>query len=439
MPNRAPLPPERIDQINVTKAQMGYAFSSAVQHHWKSATFTTWAEAVEELRSGIVATVNCYRRGRRSAVAHQIRFSPDGSIELLGHPGGVDEASERMLAGLGASMATCTAVALCFPARTRVGTVGLNTGARQSLDGRLRMLWAAVTWAQDPNTDWSQDLTASVLRHGVGREEAHRWVAAGWPLVEAQRFWKQWAPFETAEQWRQVGRTDQAAAVAAGLGQAPEDDQRWLAAGFTPARAARWRKNSDLSPEQAIVWESLNTPPSEVPHIERLARTMPGLTMDVILDWCRAGVPARQNALRAWWEVTGGDKDLSVRWAPTGIGPAHAYAYEDWNADHPDAPLTPVLVGAYQRAGFATAEPLLVAAAHAQGVTPATIKRLVASPALLPDALVGAVHARARTDRYAANITPDQVRTRFKWWLPSNMYGSASLLIQHLSPTLSTT
>lgn len=433
MPTRAPLSPERLNQIEVAKDQMGYSFSSAVHQHWKSATFTTWAEAVEELRAGIVVSVNCTRRGYKSARRHQIRLCPDGSVELLDHPGEVDEAAERMLAGLGAAMASCTAVALCFPSRTRVDSVGLNKGARQPLDGRVRMLWAAVTWAQDPDTEWTRDLTKNVLHYGVSRAEAHQWTSVGWTAGQAQRFWKQWAAFPVAEKWRAAGRTDQAAAVAAGLGQSPDDDQRWFDAGFTASRAARWRKNSDLAPEEAIVWDRFDTPPTEVERIKRLARTEPGLSMETIFDWCRAGVPARQQTLRAWWQVTRGDKDLSARWAPTGIAPSYAGAYEDWNAEHPDAPLNPATVKAYKAAGFAVAEPLLVAAARDGGVTPALIKQMLADTSRIPEPVVRAVHSSAVNARLGESLTLTQARARFAWWVPSNQHGSAALLVEHLA------
>lgn len=419
--------------MEIARNHAGYSFSSAVQHHWRSATFTTWEQAVEELRQGIVINLHCTRRGYKSTRRHQIRLCPDGSVELLDHPGEVDEAAERMLAGLGSAMATCTAVALCFPTRTRVEAVGLNKGARQPLDGRIRMLWAAVTWAQDPTTPWSKSFTANVLGHGVSRDEAIRWAEAGWSDALAQRFWKQWATFEVAEQWRAAGRTDQAAAVAAGLNQRPDDDQQWLDAGFTPSRSARWRKNSDLSPREAIVWDRFGTPPTEVDNIKRLARTVSGLTMDTILDWCRAGVPANAHALRAWWEVTGGDLDLSVKWAPTGIAPAYAYAYEDWNAEHPDRPLDPAVVKAYKAAGFAVAVPSLVAAAHDGGVSPAHIRQMLADPSRIPDPVVRDVYAIARADRFGQNLTVEHTRSRFTYWLSNNQFDSASTLVAHLA------
>lgn len=433
MPGRAPLAPERIHQLTLSREQMGYSFSSAVQHHWKSATFTTWAEAVEELRGGIVVNVNCTARGRRTARAHRIHLHPDGSVELLDHPGPVDEAAERMMAGLGASMATCTAVALCFPTRTRVTSVGLNAGSRQPLDGRVRMLWAAVTWAQDLSTDWSKDLVSTTLHQGVGRTEAAQWMQAGWTPKQAQRFWKQWASFAVAEQWRAAGRTDAAAAVSAGLGQVPDDDQRWLEAGFTVSRAARWRKLSDLPPSEAIVWDRYNAAPSEVGNIKNLPRRYPGLTMETIHDWCAAGVPARSTALQAWWSVTGGDKDLSAKWAPTGIAPSYAYTYEDWNAAHPEAVLTPAVVGAYKRVGFAVAEPALVAAAHAGGVGPRAIRQVLDDPARLPESMVAAVHADAVRDPYNRTLTRSQVRSRMAWWMPSDQFGAATRLVEALA------
>ena len=302
MSQRAPLSPERAQQIEVALQQVGYRFSSAVRHHWKTATFTNMGEVVEELRGGITATINCRARGRRSTSSHRIRFAPDGSIDLLNHVGDVDEAAERVLSALGSPMGACTAVALCFPARCEVANVGLSGGARQPLDGRLRMLWAAVSWAQDPATVWTPELVDTTLRYGVSLPEARRWVDAGWDLGAARHFWKEWVSFEAAEQWRRAGRTNRSAAIAAGLGEAPEGDQQWLDAGFTLTKAARWRKTSDLTPDEAFMWESLGCPPKEVVNLKRLPRYTPGLTFDTILEWCRAGVPSRATTIRSWWE-----------------------------------------------------------------------------------------------------------------------------------------
>jgi hypothetical protein len=435
MPARTSLSAERLNEIDaVVRARVGYRFSSSVRHHWKSSTFTTWDEAVTELRNGIIATVNCRGHGRRGRSAHRLRFTPDGSIELLNHPGAINEPAERMLAALGASMPECIAVALCFPRRVRVDDAGLTVGARQPLDGRLRMLWAAVSWAQDPDTVWDQSLVDDVLRYGVSLPEARAWAAAGWDLRDARRFWKQWAAFSVAEQWRAAGQTGNAAAVAAGLGNGPDDDARWLAAGFTAAKAARWRKTSTLSPEEAFMWESLGCPPTDVARMKYLPRSTPGLDMDTVLEWCRAGVPAQSTTVRNWWVATGGDLALSAKWAPSGTAPAHAAIYEQWNLKNPENILTPALVGAYIRAGLPPTCHVL-AKAHTRGITPARIRSVVRDVRLLPDALVREVWHNSRNtfSQRPGGWSESDARAAIPRWISSDTYNAATRLVALLA------
>lgn len=432
---RAKLSPERSEEIRgIVSPRVGYRLSSAIRNHWRTAAFTTWEEAVEELRGGIEVTLTCMPRGRRSSSRHALRFNPDGSIELLNHDGPINEAAERVLSGLGNRMAHCTAAALCYPQRLRVDDVGLNAGARQALDGRLRVLWAAVSWAQDPDTVWCDDLVETTLRYGVSLPEARAWLDAGWTLKQARLFWAQWADFTLAEQWRAAGRTDPAAAVATGLGEAPDDDARWREAGFTMAKAARWRKNTDLSPEEAYLWESFGCPPSEVANLKVLPRQVPTLTMDTVLEWCRAGVPARQHTIRAWWDVTGGDLALSAKWAPSRIAPAWANAYEDWNRQHPDQPLSPDLVGAYRAAGFPCGVPAMLARARSEAVTPNLIRAALSDVALLPPGLVGEVRANWHPwpGRTTGGMTDEEVLRSVRSSVGSNDRNAAVRLLDHL-------
>lgn len=427
----------RQEIYDAIKDTLGYRFASTVEHHWKTSTFTTFEQAVNDMRGGVVASLNCRGRGRKSRSPHQVRFLPNGTIELLNHPSPINEDAERMLSALGSPMPECIAVALCFPRRVRVGEAGLNVGARQPLDGRLRSLWAAVTWAQDPDTVWSKSLGDHVLHYGVTLPEARQWLDAGWSMAQAKRFWKQWATFDVAELWRAAGKTGAADAVAAGLGQCPDDDARWEAAGFTRSKAARWRKNTNLSPEEAFMWESWGCPPTEVKRVKDLPRRVAGLDMDTVMEWCHAGVPASYNSIQGWWTITHGDLDLSVKWARTGTAPSYAQHYEDWNAEHPEHVLTPEVVSAYIDAGLpATIEH--VSRAHVNGIVPEQIKNVLTDPALLPHGYVEDMF-KVSVNLYSRNgqvWTRDKTRRAARMWVRSDTFSAATRLLGHLEVAL---
>lgn len=397
--------------------------SSAVRMHWKAASYTSWEEAVEDMREGLTVRISCRPRGYTSHAQHQIRFAADGSVELLSHPGyEIDEPAELMLAALGNPMCACVATALYFPRRVPVEKK--VPGGSQTLDGRLRVLYAAVAWAQESGTAWAADLTEEYLRYGVTPDTVTQWLEAGWDIADAVRFWAEWVPFELAEQWRAAGKVNAVAAKAAGVGQSPDDDQRWIDAGFKLAKAARWRKTS-LSPQEAFEWEAWGGNPTEVARLRDLPAAMPGVNMAIIRDWCRAGVPANAYTLRTW--LPAGDMAFAGEWAKAGINPPLARDYEAQN-EWLLVPITPVQVDEFRRAGFPVKDPVLLAGALDRGITAALWRQAVKQPETLPETVITAA---------CSTRTPEQ-RLNYRSYfiasdLAANTGGCARVLIGELA------
>lgn len=359
----------------------GNDLRNAVKVHWKKATFTTWDEAVAELRDGVTITMSCFNRqeGTRGSAngptwgTHKVRLNPDGTLGLLNHPGlVVDADAELMLFALGGAMRSCVAAAIHLPTRKPVPG---SLPSHHMLNTRVRTLYTAVAWAQRPDHVWTPEFGQSYLRYGITPLVLDEWLADGWAEPEALRFLHEFADRSVANAWREAGETTHRAARMAGLGQYPNEDARWVAAGFTAAQSARWRK-FNYSPEEAFGWHAHRIPPTLAADFQRRAGMHGNPELDLIKQWCAAGVPA--SDMLAWYRETNGDLSEALDWKQA----LKAWQYgkfRDWNQRRPGSVLSAAQVKGYTKVGFPRDNPEQMWTAINAGVTPQIYADAIAS------------------------------------------------------------
>lgn len=358
-----------VDRYTLADLHAGKDLRTGVKVNWKSAAFTTWDEAVAELAGGIVVTARCnapdIERGGRWPM-HRMRFNPDGSIDLLGHPGReVDSDAEQMLAGLGGQMGVCVMAATYFPRSQQAPLAVMRAVGVNSTIG-LRSLWTAVQWAQRPDTDWSPEFGDTHLRFGITPQVQQRWVDAGWDPHVAARFWQQFVPIELAERWRAAGKVRVRDAKVAGRGESPEQESAWAAAGLSPTESARWRRTG-IGPAEAAQWVAAGFAPA---HREGIVARQHqyGIPPEVALEWGHAGLPG--GHVVGWWHATNGDLGTALEWHRHGVDPGVYSNYRSGGGPGAFPSLTPQIIGEYAAAGFPLTSMSTLESAVAEGVQP---------------------------------------------------------------------
>lgn len=412
----------------------GADLRAAVKTLWKDASFTTWEEAVAELAAGITVRLRCGDQPGNRYATHRIRLTPEGGVVLLDHPDQVIDAegaeAEWMLVALGSQMCACVAAAVCLPTRRRVPRNTL--GGWTAVDTRLRVLHAAVAWAQHPDTPWSPSWAQARLRYGITPAVEAQWVADGWDPEVALRFQQQRVPLSVARAWREAGDTTARAAKLAARGERPDDEAAWARAGFRPGASAKWRR-FPYPPEVAFEWEQAGVAPTMVEALLQADRAgwMP---LAEAKRWCRAGVRSRE--VGGWYQHTGGNLDVALAWQGTGV-PASTYReVREWNTTHPDHPLTPAVVAAYHRAGLTGTDPNLIGRALTYRVSPEAVAEAVAGlrAGTAPD-LAAAISERAPGAAVRASVVRG-----FEW--PTDREGQALAvrsMVQGYHPMLAAT
>ena len=372
-------PEERKTQRELARRMAGNDFVHALKVHWKSARFTTWDEAIAELAAGPTVTLRC-SAGRGSHTKHQVRFDPDGTVDLMAHRDAVLVAdSEFMMAALGGPMLPCVAVALHLPDNHLIPR-HFAVESKQALNVRIRALYTAAMWARHPDTDWTPQFGDDYLRFGITPAIRDEWVSAGWDLCEALRFLQRFVPRDRAERWRAVGRTTLRDAGLAGLGEEPDEEAKWAAAGFTPARSARWRKTS-FAPDVAHEWDRHKISPTMATLFARGGHHTGSLSVETIKQWCLSGVP--DTDVRTWHAVSSGDLAVARDWAATGIRPHVLSVYQQWNTTRPGWTWSAAEVKAWHRAKVPVDDPALLDLLRRRRLTP----RQFATLDTIPDAV----------------------------------------------------
>lgn len=284
-------------------------------------TGTTWEEALAWLHGGITVTVPCAQRRGAPRRQHQIRFAADGTIDLLAHPG-ENLAGQRMLLGLGGSIPGCVLVHLLLSGQ--IGLADWLAHERGEVAERLFTLFAAVAWAQHPDTDWAG--LAGLLPRGITPDRLASWLAAGWTLEQAKPFLLAGAEQSVAEAWRAAGKTNTRIARLAARGSRPHDDTAWLDAGFTVGAAQRWRtaRGGPVEPRLAKRLDDAGWTPDRWQDFlrVRVRRVGQGLLVpdeETAIAWTEAGVPA--DMVERWFAATGGDLDEARLWSTLDLLP----------------------------------------------------------------------------------------------------------------------
>lgn len=329
------------------RAHAGRDARHAVSTHWKTATYTTWAEAVSSLAEGMTLTAPCNPTGAGGDwTTHKIRFHPDGSVTMLDHPDYVvDVDAELMLQALGGTMPACVA-AVVYLTSGKTAPAGIS--CRNTINTRFRALHTAMAWAHDPTADWTPQFMEARLKYGITPTVVAAWTAQGWDVEKALVFQQQGAPIHIANAWRTAGNTTRRAAQLAARGEFPDNEERWTRAGFTPARSARWRKSA-LPPEVAIEWDRMNVAPTDAEGIlARIASGHAPESLDTVKQWVIAGV--RPNDVFGWLDY-GCPLDEAVAWSRAGLSPFEYRTFAQHNDDFPAQALLPHTVAAFRKAG----------------------------------------------------------------------------------------
>lgn len=315
-------------------------------------TGDTWAEALAWLRGGITVTHPC-RTGSNPRRSHRIRFAADGTIELLAHPD-TDLIGEALLHALGGGVTTCVQAHLLLTGQmSREEWLRVERERRNR--ERLLTLYAAVSWAQRPDTDWKA--IARLLPHGVTATALDEWLASGWSFEQARTFLTAGADRATAEAWRAAGPTNARIAALAARGILPDDDARWLAAGFTAGRAQRWRthdRGTLVEPMLAKRLDDAGWTPDEWFYLQHWVAnasvTGTAITEPVAIEWSEAGIEPQMT--RRWFDATTGDLDTALAWAAVGISPetytgllSPTFVRHSWNGSSTTTRTIPVPVG----------------------------------------------------------------------------------------------
>lgn len=353
----------------------GNDLDQSVKVHWKDAAFQTWEEAVTQLARGLTVTVRCNGNTTRGGWGtHKVRFNPDGSIDLLHHPDAViDREAELMLAGLGAITCTCVATAMYLPERQLAPR---NISTHNMINVRLRTLYAAVAWAQHPDTRWGRTFGDTYLRYGITPSVIAEWTEDGWDPDTALRFQQTFTPLWLANEWRAVGNVTLRAAKLAGRGESPDTESRWTAVGFTPSRSAKWRVLG-IPPAEAFEWDQCNVTPSLVNGFKRAAAGG-GVPIEVVKQWCASGVPA--SKFHQFYERTNGNLTETLEWTSRKIPANVHYSVHHWNLNNPRERLTAEQVAGFvQVKSFPHNDASLMAYAIRNGVTPREYEEAVAS------------------------------------------------------------
>lgn len=423
-----PYKPEKAPPSQPLRTLYGYEYSFLLAASVPTEkAFAAAPVTAESLRDGLEVIVDCdgvtsvellqrlpaysnHRQGK-----HRLRIEPDGHIILLDHPeytsppGGhsstLDLANEMFLYSMGADTPPCVRVALCLiaeqldPSQDWAPLLGFTPSHRAVAtyygNYRTKSLYASVAWAQQPT--WPADAAHRYLNSGTTPQVLAYWVEHGWTVEEAVMFLGQKATFTVAERWRAVGDTTRRAAVLAGLGQVPADEQPWLDLGFGPGEADQWRMpptyGAKFTPDEAFYWhrhgisrtvakdyrsfpktneeaERHNaTRPAKGPGVQA-AEWMPRIGLPRALAWVQAGVPA--HLVLSWYRTVGDDLPTVLTWS--GVIPARAYpAFRDHNATAPN-PITPTHIADLRRIHIPR-DPSIIGIAVEAGLTAADIDR----------------------------------------------------------------
>lgn len=349
-----------------------------------------WPQAVARLRDGVEVTIQCTESGKshynsEARQDHRLYLHPDGTVTMIDHPqqttpvGGhsahLDLDAWTVLHRLGAAVPTCVKMAVGLHAESLDPVEGLKVSAALGVQvknsywpGRhVRPMWAAVAWAQQdvwPRAAWSRFLGA-----GITPAALSYWIERGWSVTDAVLFMYRHAPFDVAEQWRVSGDLTKQAAVLAGQGEFPDDEQPWLDAGFAPGEAYRWMTASahrwgsrpGREPAVALMWHRARVLPKQVNDFEALdptketiatGRALVRPSRETAMDWSRAGVPS--DVVLTWYHhlhQTPHALETALAWSRT-VPAAQYQGIADWNTDHPDDPLTPMFVASMARFGL---------------------------------------------------------------------------------------
>lgn len=347
-------------RFSVGEALAGYALGKALSVNCKDADFTDLPSLVRYLRTGPTVTVHC-RVGNQRNRKHTVTFEPDGSITAHDHPG-VDLHTEHVLGALAGELPICLMIAVAFPQNDPL-PAWFRSG-RQSLDSRLRPLYTAVAWAQDPDTDWERVRSDDTVRLGATPAAKQRWREAGFTTQQAAACWAAGASIEQARPWLATGITKGVAQQAA-KGVTPAVHNEWAEYGFSVVAAAPWKRIGKSAPEAAALRE-VGLTATTYSQCQRH-----GVSVEAMRRWADSALP--QGQMVSWWLTTDGDLDLALAWHAAGV-PAYVAKrlISPWNTRGQRLdPMSPQEAADWLGVGVPAPVLYVVPSAVAAGVAPA--------------------------------------------------------------------